>query len=116
MATATVHSDPSRIKTLVHAPASDILVDTLVLINSMLCIAYEDVDTGVDGQFICQAEEVEAPLAAVTVTEGSVAYWDNAANNFTNVVGSNTKQGYFRKAAGSSDGVCFVTLDGTLNL
>lgn len=48
--------------------------------------------------------------AAVAITRKTVAYWDNTARVVTNVVGTNTKIGYFMAAAASGDATARVKL------
>lgn len=55
---------------------------------------------------------VDHPKAAVAITLGDLAYWDNTAKLVTNVSTSNTKIGVFTRAALSGDATGRVRLNG----
>lgn len=110
MPSATVRGPSHRIKTLVHAPAADASVDDVLLVNGNVLIAYGDIATGVDGEWIYAATDVEVSKAAVTILEGQPAYWDDTAKLFTNVATANTLCGKFVKAAASGDALAYVDL------
>lgn len=56
----------------------------------------------------------EHAKAAVSITAGDTAYWDNAAKLITNVSTSNTKIGVFVQAQVSGDATGRVRLNGTV--
>ena len=54
----------------------------------------------------------DLPKAAVTITVGQLAYWDNTAKLVTNVSSSNTKFGIFVRAQASGDALARVRMNG----
>ncbi len=114
MAKATVLCPTEKLDTLTNTPGAAVAVDDIVVINTRICVAYADVAAGAKGEFIHRAEEIEAPKAAVAITEGDTAYWDSAANVFTNVVGLNTKCGMFLESALAGDATARLRLDNSV--
>lgn len=55
------------------------------------------------------------PKAAVALTLGQKAYWDDAAKLVTNVVGANTLIGAFQYAQIAGDATAIVVLNGTVS-
>lgn len=105
-----------KIKTMNHTPGTLLAVDEIRLINGRVCVAFGDIAASEEGSVIYAAEDIEAPKAAVAITEGETAYWDDTAKLFTNVLTSNTKCGIFRKAALSGDANARLELDNSVNL
>lgn len=101
MATAEILSMMSEVKTFQDAPGADVTIGTVALVGGRVTIAYDDITSGEDGSFVYAAEQIEAPMAAVTIVAGEAAYWDDSAKLFTNVVGSNTLCGMFLEDAAS---------------
>jgi len=116
MALASVVCMPQHLRTLNHTDASAQAVDTILLISGRVCVAYGDLAANEEGSYIYEASELEVPTAAVTIVAGETAYWDNGAQLFTNVVGTNTKCGMFRKAAASGDAIASMELVNSVNL
>jgi len=116
MPTARLDSGFDDLDTLMHTPTIDTPVETVVVINGRVCVAYGTVKANTAGRFIFQAPEFQVPIAAVTVVEGDGMFWDAGANLFTNVATGNIKCGYFLEPATATDGVAAAKLDNLLNV
>lgn len=92
-------------KTLTHAPAGAVAVDTVTVINTTrVCFAAADVAAGENGEFVYEADDVEVVKdATVTIVEGDKAYYHAGNDNFTNVVTAAVECGVWREAAESAD-------------
>lgn len=110
MSTVKAQGPRSHWKALKHDPAGAVAVDTVTVINSKVTFAAADVAAGEVGAFVYEATDVEVPTAAVTITAGEDAYYDSGADNFTNVVGTNTLCGVFTEDAASGDAVGRIDL------
>ena len=111
MSKAVVLCPPNQLKTLVSTAGADVGVDDVALINGKVTIAMADLSAGADGEFIYVASEIEHAKAAVAITEGDAAYWDNTAKVFTNVATANTLCGLFRLAQLSGDADANIALN-----
>jgi len=117
MSKATVLSPADSNRVIHHIEAAAVAVDDVVLsTEGRVLIAYSDADAGVEGMYYFIADEIEHAKAAVAINDGETAYWDDAAKDFTNVVGTNTKCGVFRKDALIGDANANIRLDNTVNL
>ena len=111
-----VKSPSEHNRTIHYAHSAAVSTDDILLVNGRVLIAYADLAADEEGMYFIIADEVEAPKAAVAIAAGDAAYWDNGASNFTNVVGTNTKCGMFRKAAVGGDANGNLRLDNTVNV
>lgn len=116
MSKATVLSPSHANKTIHLAHTAAVAADDVLLLNGRVLIAYSNHAANESGQWYFQCDEIEHAKAAVAILAGQTAYWDNAASVFTNVVGTNTKCGVFRKAQLAGDASCNLRLDNTVNL
>jgi len=97
-------------KTLTHAPAGAVPVDTVTVINTTrVCFAAADVAAGESGEFVYEATDVEVVKdATVAIVEGDKAYYHAGNDNFTNVLTAAVECGVFRESQLSADTVARV--------
>lgn len=79
------------------------------LVGSLFGVAFTDVASGAIANFAIKGV-FELAKAAVAVTQGEAAYWDNTAKVVTNVPTSNTLIGAFTVAAAIGDAKAKVRL------
>ncbi len=115
MAKATNLTDSLRTKTLKYTHTAAVAEDDIILLGGRVLIAFDDYLANAEGVYVHGGERVEAPKAAVALTSGETAYWDNGAANFTNVVGTNTKCGIFVEDKLGGDALCVLELDNSVN-
>lgn len=117
MATAELRCATSRIVTITHASASAATVGDILLANTRVLVAYDDLAADEAGEWIIQADELLVPkVGSQAWTEGDVVYWDDTAKNFTKTTTSNTKCGFVLVAAGSADTTGLIKLDNSINM
>lgn len=98
---------------MAHTAAVEAL--DIIALDGRVLVALIDAEADVENDYVFECN-LEAPMAAVTISGLEVAYWDNSAGNFTNVVGSNIKCGMFLRDQADTDTECKVYLTISANL
>ncbi len=93
------------------APGGGVVSGTAYQIGQLLVVATANVAAGLPFNGIVEGG-VSLPKAAVALTEGAVAYWDNTAKVITNVPTANLRVGTIIAAAAGGDATCKVKLSG----
>jgi len=91
--------------------AADLVSGQGLLLNDLFGVVAADTLTGEEGNLAITGV-YSLPMAAVTVTQFSKAYWDDTAKKVTNVATANTLIGVFADAAASGAAEVGVRLNG----
>ena len=95
------------------APAA-LVAGQAVLIGNTFVIATSAAASGAQFTGVVRGVFDLPRAAALTIAEGAKLYWDNAAKNITNVVGTNTLVGSCVVASISADTTITAYLDGAI--
>nr|WP_321513147.1 DUF2190 family protein [uncultured Pseudodesulfovibrio sp.] len=99
---AQTHVQPGKTMTYTNGTGSTIVSGTPVKVGTRLGIASTDIVDGGAGDLLM--EEVHSlPKAAVAVSQGNKAYWDDTAKKITNVATANILVGVFWSDAADVD-------------
>lgn len=116
MAKAKVYCSTNRIKTLKAVAAASAEVDDLVVVNSMLTIAYASVAKDNVGLYIYAADEVALPKGSGAINAGDLLYWDAGNGVVTKTPSTHKLVGFAIDGAGSSDTEVMACLDSRIGL
>ncbi|ABB56767.1 DUF2190 family protein [Synechococcus elongatus] len=81
------------------------------LIGTLFGVAATAVTSGQEGEFVTVGV-YELPKATGVINQGAKVYWDNTAKVVTTTASGNSLIGAAIKAAGSSDAIAVVRLNG----
>jgi predicted RecA/RadA family phage recombinase len=117
MSKAIPKSSPEGWRSLQDAPAGDVAVGDVTVINGLVTFAYADIAATENGQFVYKADDVlVTKVSGTAANTGDPAYYDSGADEFTPTVGAgpNTLCGTFIADAASGDTEAYINLDATL--
>ena len=94
------------------APAGGVVGGTMYIIGTLPVVAAHDAAAGEEFEGVTEGV-FTLPKATGAVTEGAKLYWHPGNGNLTTTATGATLVGAATKAAGASDAVAYVRLDGT---
>lgn len=91
--------------TIKHTPGSAVTASDVILIDSKICIAKNDIPAGVEGELDTNGEFKFAKTAATAYTQGKPLYWDVADQEATEDadLGTNKLIGWVTASALAAD-------------
>jgi predicted RecA/RadA family phage recombinase len=87
--------------TIKHTPGSDVVAGEVVTIEDKICVAKDDISSGVEGELSTNGEFLFAKTAATAYTQGKALYW--TGSEATETVGTNKFIGYVTVDAIAAD-------------